>query len=77
MNGELSRIAHDLRSALTALKLATSLIAARRAAGDPTDDALLAVLDRATGRFEQIADELTMLSERGAQVRGVKTVASR
>jgi len=65
MNDGLSIIAHDLRTPLTALKMAAGLLGERRRVeADADEEQLIACLRRNIARLESIADELAALAER-------------
>jgi len=65
MDGELSTISHDLRTPLAALKMAASLLAARRRPEtDADEERIIASLQRNVARLESIADRLAALVER-------------
>lgn len=64
MDTKLAILAHDLRTPLTAVKMAVGLLEARHGmAHRPSDEDLLACLKRNVDRLERIAAELTALAE--------------
>lgn len=64
MDANLARIVHDLRTPLTALKMAADLLAARRGpAANPEELALLSSLQRNVARLERITEELQQIAE--------------
>jgi signal transduction histidine kinase len=66
MANQLSALSHDLRAPLTALKMATTLLARRRSGVDVDEEALLSLMERSIGRLEAIADEMANLAASGA-----------